>query len=273
MKLRGVNCSPMQFKSIVNLESQVQDLDIIVRTGGVVSQYCRENGKGYGGISFWDTRKTAALWQTWKRQRNWSENWIDVLGRLARNKEMIFVVNLNISVDENLRMIKRFESYGCKIIAVELGNENYYKVARMSIGGYLRACKPFADALGGKYKLLYQLTSHYHVSKHKKWDDAVMEVGEYFAVHVYPHSKNAESPKKILDELEAIYGSKLWITEFNLQEPNKVSNEVQTKWLSEFMEECDKRGFVHILHHLMGGYGMGLYDNQLNPQKHLIELF
>lgn len=267
--------APMWIEDLTSIKNELQNLNTTFRTGGNVANAYRFEGSGYNYNLQTDVLgkffKSPNFGLTYFRQKDWSKNWIDILGEVVEGKDLIYVCNIYQSVDEAQKSIDKFkDKYKCNIVAVELGNENYLNLYRMPITEYLNRCEPFNEHFSKNYKVIYQVSDK-NGWKYKEWDDEVNKVAKYKAVHIYPQELIA--PSKLINDAIDKYGKDIFITEWNLKQANsKYSIDVWSNWVGEFKKECDNKKIINCYHNHLSP-GLGAWSDLNNPRPEILKHF
>lgn len=238
------------------------------RTGGTVSNFATataNNGYGFklkelllnGGLE---------LLSIYNQQLKFSKNYLHIIGNTIRNKDVIYVVNIFEPLLNTLQGIEILKSYGCNIIALELGNEQYFKTRGLSVQKYLEKCKTF-EILKDQYTLLYQLTT---TKSYTQWNAFVIQPNRQYSYHNY--SKDfIEFKNNITTLVKNITLDKLWLTEWNHKDAF-FDNIDYYNYVSDVLDFCITNKIKNSFHNFVGDT-WGMINDDFTPKQKLLDIF
>lgn len=266
-----MNIAPIRHQSYLEIKNDIQNLDVIFRTGGTVSNFSNPYSKtGYGFNLLEIMRYGAApLMQIYNKQLRWKRNYLDIIGELIGGKKVIYVANIFREPREVEYAIAKLKAYGCIIEGVELGNEQFLAIRGMSGEDYIKACEKF-KFLAKDYKLIYQLTKGEWI-KEIEFNNAVLPHGESFSFHHYFKPSDNESPKTLLTRLKNI-APDCYLSEWNLLEGYDRNPSGNVSLAKEVLKLCYDLNIKHCYHNLVSDE-FGVFDMEFKKRNDIYDLF
>lgn len=240
----------------------------IFRTGGTVSNFAVSSSNNGYGFKLKDLLLNGGLelLSIYNQQSNFTKNYLHIIGNTIKNKNVIYVVNIFEPLLNTLIGIEILKSYGCNIIALELGNEQYFKTRGLSVQKYLEKCKNF-EVLKGQYTLLYQLTT---TKSYSQWNAFVIQPNKQYSYHNYSKDfiefKNSIS---IINKNVAL--DTVWLTEWNNK--NAFSDTTNYyNYISDVLDFCTVNKIKNSFHNFVGDT-WGMIDDNFIPRQKLLDIF
>lgn len=265
-----MNFSPIKKEDYSAIKNDLQKLDVIFRTGGTVANYANPYSNNGYGFNFWELvfKGTPTLWALYWEQLFWRKNYLDIIGNAIEGKRVIYVANISKSVDHVKHGINKLvNQYGCKIEAVELGNEHYFNFYGMSPKQYVDTCKKFQTEFQGKYKLLWQLTDMLDT-----WNEIIIEApgDKSYSLHYYSKTNQLIDFDLTIGDFLNMVGNNFYLTEWNRKEG--IKNEFDIETIKKFLTFLEAEGVKHCFHNVVSDT-YGVWKDDLSIRKELFDLF
>lgn len=256
--------SPMEREPEVAVITKTLRPKVFRFPGGTIGNYYHPDGIGYG-MKKEETGNTLA--DLVKAQPLFSQNAIHHFADLCRmaNSKVVYVANmLTGNIPEMLWALEYFKKAGIEVVAVELGNEFYYRIYRQSYPtpeSYILKAKEYAAAVrkfDPRIKVAAVAADPTEPNPKgeaaifmKDWNEKVGKESFYdvYVPHLYPKVKACEEKggdnletvfdcidltlateyfnyhNIIVDHYRQFYGNKkMWVTEWNVDAASTTAN-------------------------------------------------
>ena len=252
--------------SLSNLANEIKYSTF--RTGGTVSNFSNSKSTNGYGFNFWQLLFNGgkSLIPLFNQQLGFKKNYLDTIGEVVKGNDIIYVVNIFESLDNTLEGIKILKNHSCNIVALELGNEQYFKTRGLNVKQYLDKCKAF-ESLSSEYTLLYQLTT---TKPNHQWNDLVISKDRQYSYHDY-----SETYFDFLDNVKKLTSkthlSNIWLTEWNNKDAFSDTASYYA-YVSDVLSFCKTNGLKNSFHNFIGDT-WGILSDDLKVRDKLMNIF